>query len=273
MKSFAYVARVLPNPTLRRLKSLHDAWIAIRWRIQKRTDYAIDVTLDALLGIKTFVRVPVAPDMSARNIEYDPLPYRSLRAVARHLPLLPSDHLLDIGCGKGRVLCFFARRRVRRCSGIEIVQDLCEDARRNARSLRGRRAPIDVTHADAIDAEIGDASIIYLFNPFSAEVMQPVLRHIEHSFRVRPRALRICYVNPVHGALLDARDWLTCADRFVVTWNGWHTCPVNIWTAHSEPAHNAHTLKPARASAESAPAQGLVTNGCIEPLQLALTRR
>lgn len=203
--------------------------------MRKRADYAIDAAVDALLAVKTFARVPVHPDMSARNIQYDPLPYRSLRALARHLELLPSDHLLDIGCGKGRVLCFFARRRVRRCSGIEIIRELAEDARRNALCLRGRRATIEVTQADAIDAEIGDASIIYLFNPFSAEVLEPVLRNIETSLRARPRALRICYVNPVQGALLDARDWLRCADRFVVTWSGWHTCPVTIWSAAAPP--------------------------------------
>ena len=232
MKSLARVARVIPDPRLRQsLKSFHRAGLTLGAMLRKQTDYAIDWAVDAILGIKTFSRVPVAPDMSARNIQYDPLPYRSLFALARHLPLLPGDHLIDIGCGKGRVLCFFALRRVRRCSGIEIRQDLAQDALRNARSLRGRRARIDVTRADAIEADIGDASVVYLFNPFSAEVMEPVLRKIENSLRARPRALRICYVNPVHGALLDARAWLDCSDSFVVTWSGWHTCPVKIWSA------------------------------------------
>ena len=231
MKSLARVALIFPSPAVQRLKSLHRAWLRVRSGMRKRTDYAIDLTVDALLGIKTFGHVPAHPDMSARNIRYDPLPYRSLRAVARHLPLSQNDHLLDIGCGKGRVLCFFALRHIRRCSGIEISSDLSGAARRNARCLRRRRAPIDVTQADAMDSGIGDASIIYLFNPFSAEVMEPVLRNIEHSLRARPRPLRICYINPVQGALLDARDWLELADRFVVTWSGWHTCPVTIWSA------------------------------------------
>jgi len=242
MKSLARVAHVLPGPTVRRLKSLHSAGLRIRARIRARTDYAIDATVDAILGVKTFARVPAHPDMSARNIQYDPLPYRSLHTVARHLPLSPGDHLLDIGCGKGRVLCFFALRRLRRCSGIEISPSLAEQARSNARHLRARHAPIDVTHADAIDAEIGDASVIYLFNPFSAEVMRPVLRKIENSLRARPRALRICYVNPVQGALLEARDWLDCSDRFVVTWSGWHTCPVTIWSAAAPPLSAADSL-------------------------------
>ena len=242
MKSLARAGFVVPSPTLRYLKSLHSACLGMRARLGKHADYAIDVAIDALLGIKTFSRVPVAPDMSARNIQYDPLPYRSLLTIARHLPLAPGDHLLDIGCGKGRVLCFFALRRVRRCSGIEIEPDLAADARRNARRLRGRRAPIDITQADAIAAEIGDASVIYLFNPFSAEVMEPVLRNIEHSLRARPRPLRICYVNPVQGALLDARDWLKRADCFVVTWSGWHTCPVTIWSADTSRMHGAANI-------------------------------
>jgi hypothetical protein len=39
----------------------------------------------------------------------------------------------------------------------------------------------------------------------------------------------------VQGALLDARDWLKRADCFVVTWSGWHTCPVTIWLAAAPP--------------------------------------
>ena len=228
-------APLFPRPAVRHLKALHSALLCVHSGMRKRADYAIDVAVDAMLAVKTFARVPTHPDMSARNIEYDPLPYRSLCALARHLKLSPDDHLLDIGCGKGRVLCFFALRRVRWCSGIEIMRGLAEDARRNARHLRGRRAPIDVTQGDAIGAEIGDATIIYLFNPFSAAVLEPVLRNIETSLQARPRKLRICYVNPVQGALLDARDWLRCADRFVVTWSGWHTCPVTIWSAAAPP--------------------------------------
>jgi len=244
MSSLAAVTRVFRLMVPR--KRVRHAWIETRWRIRKRTDYAIDGTVDAILGVKTFSRVPLAPDLSARNIEYDPLPYRSLRAIARHLPLSPGDHLLDLGCGKGRVLCFFALRRVRRCSGVEISPQLAEEARRNAQFLRARRAPIKVTLGDAIEAQIEDASIIYLFNPFSAEVMAPVLRNIENSLRAHPRPLRICYANPAQGTLLDSCDWLTRTDRFLVTWNGWHTCPVNIWSAGSQPAENAPTLGPAR---------------------------
>lgn len=235
MMPLARIAHAVPSRTVQRqLKSLHSECLGLRSRIRKQADYAIDRIVDAFLGIKTFTPVPDHPDMTARNIQYDPLPYRSLCGIARHLSMSRDDTLLDLGCGKGRVLCFFAMRRLSKCSGIEISPSLADGARRNAQRLRGRHAAIGVTQGDAMNADMGDASIIYMFNPFSGEVMEPVLRSIDRSLRAQPRALRICYVNPVQSALLDSRAWLTCTDRFSVTWSGWHTCPVAIWSACSE---------------------------------------
>jgi SAM-dependent methyltransferase len=235
MTALRRVAYAVPSATMQRhLKSLHRAFLGFASRIRKRTDYTIDVIVDAIFGIRTFVRVPVHPDMMARNVEYDPLPYRSLCSIGRHLPTSRDDNLLDLGCGKGRVLCFFALRRLGKCSGIEISPALADEARINAQRLRGRHSLIEVIEGDAIDADIGGASIIYMFHPFSNVVMEPVLRSVEASLRAQPRALRICYANPVQAGLLDSCAWLTCTDSFVVTWSGWHTCPVKIWSAASE---------------------------------------
>lgn len=229
------LALAVPSQTLQaRLEFLRRTFLRAGPAVRRRADYGIDLIVDAILRIKTFVPVPRHPDMMARNIQYDPLPYRSLREIARHLPTSRGDHLLDLGCGKGRVLCFFALYGLKKCSGIEISPVLTDEARMNARRLRGRHSAIDITQGDAIDADIGDASIIYMFNPFSGEVVEPVLRRIESSLRARPRELRICYVNPVHAPLLDSRAWLACTDFFVVTWSGSHTCEAKIWSARWE---------------------------------------
>jgi SAM-dependent methyltransferase len=236
MKLLKRIALAVPSRTLQRhLKSLHREFLAAGSWMLKHTDYAIDLIVDPVLRIRTFVRVPVDPDLMARNIEYDPLPYRSLCVIARHLPTSRGDHLLDLGCGKGRVLCFFALRRLDKCSGIEISAGLADEARINAQRLRGDHAPIEITQGDAVDSDIGNASIIYMFNPFSGEVMAPVLRRIETSLRARPRGLRICYANPAQAALLESCAWLTCTDAFAVTWSGWRSCPVKIWSASSDP--------------------------------------
>lgn len=194
-------------------------------------DYAVDLACDAALGIDTFIPVPQEPiDSTARNGRYEPLPYRAMRTIARHLDASPRDVLLDFGCGKGRAVCLFARR-VRRCIGIEISRDLAADAQRNAQRMRWRRAAVHIITRDAVDADIGDASIIFLYNPFSAEVMRPVVARIRQSLVAAPRELKICYANPVEAAVFDASPWLIRQDEFLVTHNGWHAAPVKIWRA------------------------------------------
>jgi SAM-dependent methyltransferase len=222
----------------RHLKALHRVVLQFGSTVRKLADYGIDLATDAILGISTFSPVPADPAAAAlaRNIRYDPLPYRSLYGIARRLRVSRSDSLLDLGCGKGRVLCFFALRGLRKCSGIEISPELADQALINARRLRLRRSPIEITEGDAVDVDVGEASIIYLFNPFSAEVMAPVLRRIEASMSVRPRRLRICYVNPAQSRLLDACAWLARTDEFVVTWSGWHSCPVKVWSVPVGPS-------------------------------------
>jgi hypothetical protein len=53
--------------------------------------------------------------------------------------------------------------------------------------------------------------VVYMFNPFSGEVMAPVLDNIQRSLAAHPRDLFVAYYYPVHTSLLDAAAFL---DRF-----------------------------------------------------------
>jgi SAM-dependent methyltransferase len=212
--------------------------------VRRHVDYAIDLACDAALGIDTFIPVPREPiDPAARNGRYEPLPYRSMRTIGRRLDISRRDVVLDVGCGKGRVVCLFARRAAR-CIGVEISPGLAADAERNARRLRWRHCAIDIVTRDAVDADIDGASIVFLYNPFAAEVMRPVLAHIRQSLTAAPRELKICYANPVESALFDASPWLIAQEEFLVTHNGWHAAPVKIWKARPDPAAAAVPVSP-----------------------------
>lgn len=210
-------------------------WIRLAASGRRHLDYAIDIAVDAALGVKTFVPVPAEPiDTTARNGRYESLPYRSLRVIRRHLRPSRRDVVLDIGCGKGRVLCLFALHCAGRCAGIEVSSELAAEATVNAGRLRYPHSPIEVTNVDAAEAAIGDASIVFMYNPFSAPVMRTVLAHVGDSLRRAPRELRICYANPVEAAVLDECPWLVCTDEFMVMHNGWRAAPVKIWTARPD---------------------------------------
>lgn len=148
------------------------------------------------------------------NLVYQAVDYRNLRRLRGLLRPGPNDVFYDIGCGKGRVVCVFAQVGQRRVVGIELDQGLCESARRNAKSLRGRKTPIEVRCADAATTDLSDGTIYFMYNPFGEATMRDVLNNIHGSLKSTPRRLRVAYCNAKCTALFEAAGWLHSAAEF-----------------------------------------------------------
>lgn len=140
------------------------------------------------------------------SVFYATPPYRVVRRVVRRLALRPADVFVDIGCGRGRVLCLAARHELAGVVGVEVSAALCGDARGNVARLRGRRTAVAVHHGPAEDFDYSMGTAFFLFNPFGAVTLGRVLD------RIRPRAgaapVRFAYVMPTHEAVFHDRPWL-----------------------------------------------------------------
>ena len=157
---------------------------------------------ETALGISTRGVQPIDhPDA----YHYATMSYGTIRRVLSFLEPGPSDVLVDIGCGKGRVLCTAARGPWREVVGVELTADFVELARRNAAKTRGRRSPISVHLGDAVDFDYRDGTMFCLFNPFGAKTLDAVLTKIEQD--TRPRPVRIVYANPLHDDTFAAHPW------------------------------------------------------------------
>lgn len=195
---------------------------------------AIDRVLDACwekrLGICTTGHAEVNyPD--ARP--YHSLHYRLYWRVLRHCRPAESDVIVDVGCGKGRVLCCAATFPARQVIGVEIDPALCAAARENAARMRGRRCPISVENTAAQEFDYTPATILVMFNPFGRDTMAAVIGRVGRSLADRPRRLRVVYGNPVDDDLLAAAPWLRRVEH-------WPACPwtgrkfaVSFWEAHA----------------------------------------
>jgi hypothetical protein len=92
----------------------------IRSALQKARQAAlrlIEMATDARLSIVTMTAtadIASHPDPQARNARYEPLNYASLDLIAKRLGAGPQDVIYDIGCGMGRVVCYFARLPVKK---------------------------------------------------------------------------------------------------------------------------------------------------------------
>jgi len=164
-----------------------------------------DLFWEARLGIHTTGGALVQhPD--ARH--YGCLAYDTYFKIFNRLELQPADVVVDLGCGKGRVVCVAATHRVKEVIGVEIDPHLCALGRANGERMRSRRAPVRFVCQSAADFDFAPVNTVVLISPFGEATMEKTLTRIEQSLAARPRSLRIAYGNPVLSLMLAAKRWL-----------------------------------------------------------------
>jgi Methyltransferase domain len=127
------------------------------------------------------------------------------------------DVLVDVGCGKGRVLRWWAARGAgQRIVGLELDAEVAE----RTRAQVGHDPRVTVTAGDAVANVPEDGTLFYLNNPFA----EPVVR----AFRDRVAALRgasppprILYYNPVHVDVFES-DPSWSVERVSIGESGFH---------------------------------------------------
>lgn len=173
---------------------------------------------DKRLRIKTIGREDEAdPNYSP----YEPTPYAVLARVAESGHVRRRQHVLDYGCGKGRVAFFLAEAVGCRVTGIDHSQKLIDLAVENRRAARaGDR--VRLVRALAEQYLPRDEDMFFFFNPFGEKVFEAVLRNIAAAWAERPRrmALLMYFPSEAYMAALDAAPGFTalspidCRDLF-----------------------------------------------------------
>lgn len=188
----------------------------------KRTVYAWSERWgDWRLGIDTRgFEIPADFGADAEGCHsYLGLSYPALHRLLRHAPLRGDggDVFVDIGSGLGRVvLQAAATLPLARAIGLEYSPGLHRRAQANLERARSRLRcrEVQLVQGDARHYAIpDDASLVFFFMPFSAEILGPVLDGIRRSLQVAPRPLTILYVYPTDGAvplhvMVAQRPWL-----------------------------------------------------------------
>jgi SAM-dependent methyltransferase len=125
---------------------------------------------------------------------------------------------IDIGCGKGRTLLMAAALPFREVLGVELDPNLACIAEENlARSRDAGLAlpPTRILCTDAADFDLPESPcLIYLYNPFTAVILERLLDRLEASLAHRPRPLDILYCNSLHAGVIAARP------GFRALWSG-----------------------------------------------------
>jgi SAM-dependent methyltransferase len=111
----------------------------------------------------------------------------------RGVAIRADDVLVDVGCGKGRILNFWLRRGFQnRLFGLELDPEIAAFAATRLRNFRN----VNVVAGNALGNLPDDATFLFLFNPFEAPLMDLFQEQVRRQFRGREGRLRILYVHP-----------------------------------------------------------------------------
>jgi SAM-dependent methyltransferase len=179
-------------------------------RVAKATS---DWLLDRWFGVQTFdERVPQVTSPTGEPISK---PHWSMSQSYIQAYFLLSafevnenDVFYDIGCGRGRIVCLMARRRIKKSIGIERDSAIARRAKENALRLRKRRCEIEIQPADATEADYTGGTIYWMANPFDLKTLEIVLDRIKRTLIDNPRHVRIGYSNPVFREAVTDKTWL-----------------------------------------------------------------
>jgi hypothetical protein len=110
----------------------------------------------------------------------------------------PDDVLVDVGCGRGRVINWWlARGLTNRLVGIELDPSI---AARTARRLR-RFPQVRILAGDAVAQLPSEATLLYLYNPFGAETLGRLKARLEELGA--DHEVRVLYYRPVHLGVFE----------------------------------------------------------------------
>lgn len=160
---------------------------------------------EARLGIRT-AKGALSLHHDARH--YGALAYDTYFRIFDRLALKSGDVVVDIGCGKGRVVCLAATYPIKESIGVEIDPELCAAGEENGRRMRGARAPMRFVCQSATEFDFTPVNTVVLVSPFGEETMEKMLDRVEQSLEERPRSLQIAYANPVLSPMLATKPWL-----------------------------------------------------------------
>lgn len=140
---------------------------------------------------------------------YQPITEPAFNALIKALPIEPAElDFVDLGSGKGRALLLAARAGFRSIVGVEFSGELHQAATRNIAAALGHWPNVEkiqLIHGDAMAYEPPEKGVLlYLYNPFDASVMAPVIEKWCQSMQRHDHAVWVVYVQPKELALFEA---------------------------------------------------------------------
>jgi Predicted RNA methylase len=166
---------------------------------------SIDDVFDEYLGIET--KACESDALPKRNIyfEYQPTQYSTLEELFTKYSFDVEDHLVDFGCGKGRILIMAAYYSCKYITGYEIDTERYNNLCKNITSFKNifNSDSLFFTHnVNVENITIEDnANKFFFFNPFNLKIYIKVLNAIQASLLRKKRNIYLFLHFPSNNVL------------------------------------------------------------------------
>ncbi|MBQ7888958.1 MAG: class I SAM-dependent methyltransferase [Erysipelotrichaceae bacterium] len=144
------------------------------------------------------------------HFRYEPTPYQVLERILDTGLITEKNHLMDMGCGKGRVSFFLSMFTGCKSTGVDFDSNLIELANQNNLHF-SKSELVNFVCQNAESVELSDEDVFYFFNPFSEKILRSVMSRIIESYYVNPRNIRLFFYYPSH----DVLAYLTSVNELV----------------------------------------------------------
>jgi len=128
------------------------------------------------------------PYKSAKVFPYGETPLRAVYEIAKIIDLKPTDHFVDLGCGRGRALFFLSHFFGCRATGIDLTPAFIRKACRLAKGS----PKLNFVCGDFLTYDFKEATCIYLYGTTYSEELLDSLRE---KLKQLPKGIRVISVS------------------------------------------------------------------------------
>jgi hypothetical protein len=128
--------------------------------------------------------------------------YSVMHIIFHFVPIKKSDVLVDVGCGKGRVINYWLSKKYHnKIYGLELDRNI---ALRTTKQF-AKWKNVTIVPGDAISNIPNNGTILYFYNPFSEEVVRRFEKTLIERFK--NRKVTIVYYNPKSIHVFQNQNW------------------------------------------------------------------
>lgn len=146
-------------------------------RLSVKVSHLFDIARDRKIcgmSLARFVPTPYGDSHGATGSQSTP--YWGLEKLFKDAVFDETDHLIDVGCGKGRVLAYLAGINCRaRITGVELNPEVACTAKKWVQ----RYSNINVIEGNAFDLDYNEYTKMFMFRPMETDAFIDFITKVE----------------------------------------------------------------------------------------------